>query len=175
MYCESAGRVPPPVGTILMGQMLQQNLDRTCTYPFLEETMSEVGVQEVETYSARHHNTDAQFILTSPIMDLCLTVARCPGARLLKQWWEREGIYIEGIHEADWLVEAETDLGERVREEVKIETENKGKNYTVASNTIGTEPSVTLAYALGLDHHHLTMSTLRGNGSWLYRERLFPI
>ena len=52
---------------------------------------------------------DLSFILTRPIMDLSLVAVRHPGVRVLKQWWEQEGIYLEGIHEA----EAERELGER--------------------------------------------------------------
>ena len=83
--------------------------------------MSEVGVQEVETYAARRQNTVAQFIATRLIMDLCLAAARRPGARVSKRWWEQEGLDLEGIWEA---AEAEMDLGARTGEEAERDTED---------------------------------------------------
>ena len=44
--------------------------------------MAEVGLQEVETYVSRHQNTVAQYIVTRPIMDLCLAAKRSPGPRV---------------------------------------------------------------------------------------------
>ena len=48
--------------------------------------MEEAGLQEVETYVSRRHNKAAQFIMTIPIMDLCLAAERSPGSRVTKQW-----------------------------------------------------------------------------------------
>ena len=59
----------------LMGQIPQRNLDSTWTYPSSEEAMS-----EVETYIACFQNTIAQFIVTRPIMYLCLAAVWRPGA-----------------------------------------------------------------------------------------------
>ena len=41
-------------------------------YPPLEDEMAEAGLQKVETYVSRRQNTVEQYILTRPIMDLCL-------------------------------------------------------------------------------------------------------
>ena len=41
--------------------------------------MAEAGFQEVDTYAYRRHNTMAQYIVTMPIMDLCLAAKRRPG------------------------------------------------------------------------------------------------
>ena len=71
--------------------------------------LEEVVFQEVETYIDRRHNTVAQYIATRPIMDLCLTAVRRPGARVLKRLWEQEGIDIEGIQEAAWVEETDTE------------------------------------------------------------------
>ena len=70
----------------MTGRILHRNLDETWMYPSLEEAMSEVGVQEVETHVARRKNTVTQFIATRPIMDLCMAAARRPGARVSKRW-----------------------------------------------------------------------------------------
>ena len=87
---------------ILTGQTLQRKLEMTWTYPTLEEEMVEVVLKELDNYITRCQNTVAKFIATRPIVDLCLAAARCSGARFLMQWWEKEGINLEGIHEADW-------------------------------------------------------------------------
>ena len=62
----------------LTGQIPQQNRDGTWSYPNLEEEIPEVGMREVENYAACCHNTLTQFIITRPIMDLCLAAARYP-------------------------------------------------------------------------------------------------
>ena len=55
--------------------------------PPLEEAMREEGMEEVEEYVLRRHNTVAQYIATRPIMDLCEEAVRRPGARVYKRWW----------------------------------------------------------------------------------------
>ena len=64
----------------------------------------------METYVSRFHETVAQFITTSPIMDLYLTAERRPGSRVAYRWWEQEGFDLEGIRTA--AREAEQDEGE---------------------------------------------------------------
>ena len=54
-------------------------------YTTLTEAMEEMGLQEVETYVSRSQNTVAQFIATSPIVELHLVVERCPGTMVYKQ------------------------------------------------------------------------------------------
>ena len=53
-------------------------------------------MQEVETFIVRHKNTFVQFTVTSTIMDLCLVAIRCPGAWVLKWWWDQEGLDMTG-------------------------------------------------------------------------------
>ena len=65
---------------ILMGQMLQRNLDGMWMYPYLEEAISEADVQEVETYVIGNKNTVAHFIEKRLTMDLCLALVQWPGA-----------------------------------------------------------------------------------------------
>ena len=50
----------------------QRGSNRGWVYPLLEDALEEAGLQEVETYISRHQNTVAQFIVTSPIMELCM-------------------------------------------------------------------------------------------------------
>ena len=47
--------------------------------------MAEAGLQEVETYVFRRQNTVAPFIMTRPIMDLCLEAKRIPGTLVSRQ------------------------------------------------------------------------------------------
>ena len=74
--------------------------------------MEEALLQEVETYTSHLHNTVAQFIATGPIMDLCLAVERRLGSRVSKQWWEQDGLDLEGMRTEAWeeeLMEGEED------------------------------------------------------------------
>ena len=64
----------------LTGRMPQWNLARKWWHPPLEEAMSEVGIQEVYTYTTCRQITAAKFIATRPIMDLCLEATRRPRA-----------------------------------------------------------------------------------------------
>ena len=38
--------------------------DRSCYYPQLATAMIEAGLEEVETYFTRHHNTITELIMT---------------------------------------------------------------------------------------------------------------
>ena len=68
--------------------------------------MTEAGLQEVETYVSCRQNTVAQYIATRPIMDLFLVAKRRPVPIVEMQWWEQEGMYLEGMRtvdqEAEW-------------------------------------------------------------------------
>ena len=52
--------------------------------------MEEAGLQEVETYVFRLHNTVAQLIATRTIVDLCLAAERHLVSRVTNRWWEQE-------------------------------------------------------------------------------------
>ena len=47
-------------------------------------------LETIDTYIARHHNTIGQYIFTSLILDIYIMEEWCPGAQVLKQWWEQE-------------------------------------------------------------------------------------
>ena len=55
-------------------------------------------------------------------MDLCLAAVWCPGAWVLKRWWEQEGLDIKCIQEADRAEEGDRDLNYRAGEEAEVET-----------------------------------------------------
>ena len=59
--------------------------------------MAEAGLQEVETYVSRSYNTVTQFIVTSPIMDLCLAEEWRTGSRVDRQWWDQEVLDLVGM------------------------------------------------------------------------------
>ena len=46
---------------------------------------------------SRQHNTVAQFIVTGPIMDLCLAAERRPVSRVYKRLWQQDGLYLYGM------------------------------------------------------------------------------
>ena len=70
--------------------------------------MTEVGLQDVETYVYRHHNTVTQFIATRPIMDLCMVAERRLGPMVSERWME------QGEVDADGGLGGVTDKGGRV-------------------------------------------------------------
>ena len=41
--------------------------------------MRDAGLEELETYIVSSQNTVLHYILTRPIMDLCLEAEKCPG------------------------------------------------------------------------------------------------
>ena len=61
--------------------------------------MSELGIEEVDTYFLLRKNIIAQYIMTRLILKLCLAVEWRTGARVSRQWWEKDGIYQEGVRE----------------------------------------------------------------------------
>ena len=68
--------------------------------PTLEDAIAEAGFQEVDTYISRRQNTVTQFIVTRPIMDLCLVAERRPGSRGAKRWWKKYILDLEGMRTA---------------------------------------------------------------------------
>ena len=62
-----------------------------------------MGLENIGVYSARHQNRVTQYIVTCPIMDLCLSAERNPGLYLSMRWWDHPDLDILGIrvgHEA---------------------------------------------------------------------------
>ena len=70
----------------LTGQQPQKGREGGWVYPPCEDAMAEVGLHEVDTYIYHHQNTVAQYILTRPIIDLCLTAKHSQG-----QGWQCGG------------------------------------------------------------------------------------
>ena len=66
-------------------------------------------MKNIEYYVTHLKNTVTKYIVTRPVMDLCLAAGRCPGVRLLNWWWEKESLNMEMIREAAQVVEAESD------------------------------------------------------------------
>ena len=64
-------------------------------------------------------------------------------------------------------MEVETYLGVWEVEYAEVEMEKYGKNDTASFNTIGMEPSASLAYPPVSEHHHPTISMIGGNGGCL--------
>ena len=54
------------------------------------------GIKDIKIYIYRHHNTEAQYVTTHPILDLCLDVKRRPESWVLKWWWENEDVLFSG-------------------------------------------------------------------------------
>ena len=61
-------------------------------YPLLDAAIIAVGLEEVEMYVLCRNNTIAHYIVTCPIMELCLVAEQRPGSWLTQQWWEQAGL-----------------------------------------------------------------------------------
>ena len=59
--------------------------------------MTEAGLQEVETYISRRQNTVVHFIATRPIVDMFMLAEKRPVSMVPKQWWEQDGLDVEGM------------------------------------------------------------------------------
>ena len=68
--------------------------DGTWVYAPIGAALEMVGLEEIGAYIARRQNTVAQYILTRPVMDLCLVEEWKTGMRLYMQWWENPTLYI---------------------------------------------------------------------------------
>ena len=83
--------------------------------------MSEAGIQEGDTYVACRQNTVVQYIKTMTIMDLCIAAERRMGTRVSKQWWDQEGLDLEGMWTAAREAEREEIEGEADGAEKEME------------------------------------------------------
>ena len=69
----------------LMGRQPQILQGRIWVYPLLEYAIAEAGLQEVDTYVSGLQNTAEHFIVTRPIMYMCLVAERRPCSRVAKR------------------------------------------------------------------------------------------
>ena len=69
--------------------------------PPMEVAMTEVVLQEMETYVSLRQNTVSQFITIGPIMYLCLAVEKRPRPKISKRWWGKYVVDVEGMWVAD--------------------------------------------------------------------------
>ena len=54
-------------------------------------------------------------------MDLCLAAERRPGSRVTNQWWDQDGLDVEGMRTADWEAERTEREGETDRTETETD------------------------------------------------------
>ena len=71
-------------------------------YPPIEYGMPDAGLQEMGTYVSRCLNMVAQFLSTSPILNLCMVEERIKGSMMSKRWWEQDRVDVEGMRTAAW-------------------------------------------------------------------------
>ena len=102
-------------------------------------------------------------------MYLCLAVKRIPVPRVPKNWWEQNGVGMEGIQMEAWESEhMEGGWGDTRDRDVDVLS---WWEDNVSNITLGTEHNSPLAYALVLENHHLIISTLGELGGRLEIER----
>ena len=72
--------------------------------------MKAVGMEEVETYVLHRNNTVTQYNATRPILEICMSAERWPGAQVSLRWWEQAGLEPgQGGSEMDAETETETE------------------------------------------------------------------
>ena len=70
--------------------------------------MVESGLGEVYMYVTHHQNTVELFIVTRPIIDLCLATERLPGVQVFQRWWVQVNLYLQEV----WAVERAAEMEE---------------------------------------------------------------
>ena len=86
--------------------------------------MQDVGFEDMEVYVLKRYNTDAQYIETRPILDLCKEMVQMTGMWVAKRWWQQEVTDLAGMR-VEEAASAEEDGGEE---------ETEGGSYRVTGN-----------------------------------------
>ena len=81
----------------MASMVLERQLYKTRVYSPIGVVLATVLLDDIRVYIARLQNTVTQYIMTRPIMELCLAAERRPVIRLLRRWWEQPPLYILGI------------------------------------------------------------------------------
>ena len=71
----------------LTGRQPRREKDREWQYPSLEGAMEEAGLTDIRTSILRRQNTVAQYIVTRPLLDLCVGARVREGAKVTLRWW----------------------------------------------------------------------------------------
>ena len=75
--------------------------------------MEAAGLEEVDTYFLRLQNTIAWYIVTCPILELCLVADQWSVKRVAWQLWDQEGIDMNGMWSAAWELDIEEEMKDR--------------------------------------------------------------
>ena len=91
----------------MTGWQPMRKTDGTWVYPPMVEAMMEAGIHEVENYVSRCQRMVEKYISTRSIMDLFLAAEQCLGTRVLKRWWQKECLDMEGMRKSSQAEELE--------------------------------------------------------------------
>ena len=78
-----------------MGPKRQQY--RAWLYPSIGLALAMAVLDKIRVYIAHHQSTSTQYIVTRPIMDLCLAAEQRPVMQLSRRWWDQPPMYVLGI------------------------------------------------------------------------------
>ena len=81
----------------MAGMGLKRQPYRIWVYPPIGVALAMMGIEDIGLYIPCHKNMIAQYIVTCPIMDLCLETEQKPGMCLSRRWWEHPPLDILGI------------------------------------------------------------------------------
>ena len=79
--------------------------DGTWVYPPIGAALAMVVLEEIGVYISRLQSTATQYIVTLPIMDLCLAAEKNPGMCLSRLWWDQPALDILGIRAGHVAIE----------------------------------------------------------------------
>ena len=73
--------------------------------------LSILGLEKIGVYIIHRKNMVAQYILTQPIMYLCLVAEQKLGIHLSRRWWEQPALNIMGIRAGQVAIEGREETG----------------------------------------------------------------
>ena len=95
----------------MAGLVPKHQQDGTWVYPPIGAALAMVGLDNIGVYIKFHHNTVAQYIVTCPVVYLCLAAERRPVMQLSRRWWEKPAMNILGIRAGYEAAEMGGDMG----------------------------------------------------------------
>ena len=126
------------VASRLARKQPRRRTDGIWYYPPLVEALGEAGLEGIRKLVTRKKNTVAQYIATRPILDLCERATWRPEAMVSRQWWEQDGIDLEGAKKrvAETTTRSEPDSEEEA--DVESNGDSGGEeDYQGASGSSG--------------------------------------
>ena len=106
----------------MAGMAPKHRKDKIWVYPPIGAALEIMRLDEIGVYITQCYNMVAQYIATSPIMELCLAAEPNTGLQLSRRWWDQTALDILGIRAGNVAAEVQGDMR---KEESEKEGEGK--------------------------------------------------